>query len=212
MSNEKNKRTSDYALERFKMAFGVEKTSEVAKLLGVAPQSVTNMRARGTLPRVLRLYAEKNGVVVNFDEIKSEEDEVVFIPLFDVCASAGGGSLVESETVVDVVALKEEWVRRELHVSPSNLCAVSTIGVSMEPTFRAGDLLILDRSVERIRDEGIYALVHDGMLLIKRVRWSPDGGLVLISDNKEYEPQTIPRDRREELRVVGRLVLSIKKH
>ena len=67
-------------------------------------------------------------------------------------------------------------------------------------------MVLLDKSVERIKDEAIYAMSVDGMLLIKRVRWSPDGGLTLLSDNHEYETVTIAPDMKAALRVVGRLM------
>jgi phage repressor protein C with HTH and peptisase S24 domain len=101
---------------------------------------------------------------------------------------------------------QEEWIKRDLGVSPSDLALITTIGDSMEPTLRAGDMILLDKSVETVKDEAVYAFLVDGMLLIKRVRWEADGGLSLLSDNSLYSPVVISRERKAELRVVGRLI------
>jgi phage repressor protein C with HTH and peptisase S24 domain len=47
----------------------------------------------------------------------------------------------------------------------------------MEPTLRTGDMILLDKSVEKVIDEAVYAFLVDEILLIKRVRWEADGGL-----------------------------------
>jgi phage repressor protein C with HTH and peptisase S24 domain len=133
-------------------------------------------------------------------------DGFVLVPLFNVEASAGGGALVPEEEVIDRLAFKEEWIKRDLGVNPSDLALITTIGDSMEPTLRAGDMILLDKSVETVKDEAVYAFLVDGMLLIKRVRWEADGGLSLLSDNSVYSPVVISRERKAELRVVGRLI------
>jgi phage repressor protein C with HTH and peptisase S24 domain len=133
-------------------------------------------------------------------------DGFILVPLFNVAASAGGGVLVPEEEVIDRLAFKEEWIKQDHGVNPSDLALITTIGDSMEPTLRAGDMILLDKSVETVKDEAVYAFLVDGMLLIKRVRWEADGGLSLLSDNSLYSPVVISKERKPEPRVVGRLI------
>lgn len=133
-------------------------------------------------------------------------DEFVLVPRYDVQASMGSGAIVHSEQVVDHLAFKNNWVRNELGVRPENLLLINAIGDSMEPTLRAGDLLLIDHSVNSVKSDAIYVIGIDGELLAKRVQRLIDGTLIIKSDNPAYQPQTIPPSEIDRLRVIGRVV------
>lgn len=132
----------------------------------------------------------------------------ILVPRYDVAASMGNGSVIHSEQVVDHLAFRAEWVRTELGTSPKNLILISAIGDSMEPSLRAGDLLLIDRSVESVRQDAIYAIAHDGELRIKRIQRLFDGTLIIKSDNPKYQPENITPEQAERMRIVGRVVWS----
>ncbi|WP_126456695.1 XRE family transcriptional regulator [Sulfuriflexus mobilis] len=143
-------------------------------------------------------------------------DEYAYIPLYDVRAAAGHGSIVESEQVIDSLAFKQEWLHNELHINPSDLYLIYVQGESMEPTLRAGDVILVDRSDNKASREGIYVLVMDGTLLVKRIQSLPGGRMRISSDNPAYEPFEMEKvwfnadyqDDREGAGVIGRVVWS----
>lgn len=98
-----------------------------------------------------------------------------------------------------------------MNAKPGNVEVITTIGDSMEPTLRAGDMAVVDVSIDRIIDESVYFLSVDNMMLIKRVRWMPDGGVMLASDNPTHKDVALTRDHLKNLRVIGRLVCSVRK-
>lgn len=132
----------------------------------------------------------------------------VLVPRYDVAASMGNGAVIHSEQVVDHLAFRDEWVRTELGTNPKNLVLITAIGDSMEPTLRAGDLLLIDRSSAEVRHDAIYAFATNGELRVKRMQLKIDGSLVVKSDNNQYEAELLTADQASTLRIVGRVVWS----
>lgn len=134
-------------------------------------------------------------------------DEYVYLPLFNVRAAAGGGALVDTEQVLDVLAFKATWIRAELRANPASLYLIYVEGESMEPTLRPGDLILVDRSAA-IRD-GIFVLRLDDGLLVKRLQRLPGNQVKVTSDNPAYEPFSIDLSKAPEgLSIIGRVVWS----
>ena len=137
----------------------------------------------------------------------SNMEGFVLVPRYNVEASAGGGSVIHSEQIVDHLAFKEDWVHKELGTNPKNLLLVHSIGDSMEPTIRSGDLLLVDRSKSQVKGEGIYLINLDDGLMVKRVEWLLDGSVVIRGDNTlvSREQILLPKDL-EKLHILGRVV------
>lgn len=137
--------------------------------------------------------------------------ESTYIPIFNSTASMGSGrDLPEIEYQIGAMQLSNDWLRQHLSISnPSNLAVISADGDSMAPTFSSGDLLLIDRMVDRIKTDAVYALAIEDQLYVKRLRRNIDDGSVdIISDNPSYGTQRITRDRAEQLRVAGRVVFA----
>jgi phage repressor protein C with HTH and peptisase S24 domain len=135
-------------------------------------------------------------------------EEHVYIPLFDVTASAGGGAVIEAELIEDTLAFKRSWLLTELRVRPEDLALVHVEGESMEPTLRPGDLILVNRHDTAARD-GIFLLRLDSTLLVKRLQRLPGGKLKVASDNPAYEPFVVSmEDDSQDLAIVGRIVWS----
>lgn len=115
----------------------------------------------------------------------------VYLPLYEVRASAGGGALVEGERVVDALAFKEAWIRQELRASPADLRLIYVEGDSMEPDLRPGDIILIDHTDTMARREGIYVIRMDSALLVKQLQRLPGGVLKVLSRNPAYEAFTV---------------------
>ena len=138
----------------------------------------------------------------------------VYLPLYDVHASAGNGHAMDAEAVTDVLAFKEDWIRRELRASPSDLNLIYVQGDSMEPDLRAGDIVLLDHTDTRASREGFYVIRMDGALLVKQLQRLPGGIVKVISRNAAYEPFTVTVAMVEEpngFAVIGRVVWACRR-
>ena len=130
----------------------------------------------------------------------------VFVPRFEVAASMGNGSVIHSEQIVDYLAFREDWVRKELGANPNNLILISSVGDSMEPTLKTNDLLLIDRGLADVRHDAIYAFALNGELRVKRMQFKMNGTMVVRSDNPQYEPEVISATDTDTLRIIGRVV------
>lgn len=168
------------------------------------PQVMALIKAhqRGELPsaHVAREPAAANSV--------KAPDGFVLVPRYDVRGSMGNGHVIHSEQIVDHLAFRADWVRTELGTNPANLVLISAIGDSMEPTLRAGDLLLIDRSVEAVKQDAIYAFATNGELRVKRMQLKMDGSVVVKSDNAQYDPEILTPVQAAAVHLVGRVVWS----
>lgn len=221
----------DAAWERVQEVTGWRSYTRVAAFLEIKDQSVHGAKNRGVMPLdwVFKI-AQGHGVLVewlatgtgpkrlgeecdrvgespvlyaNADEL---DREYVLVPRYNVQASAGGGSLVESEQVVDFLAFKSWWVRTTMHMNPADLVLISAMGDSMYPTIREGDLLLVDKSQRDVKDDAIYVMRLNDALVAKRLQKLYDGSIQIKSDNKQYDAQLVPHDRVGMLTIIGRVV------
>jgi phage repressor protein C with HTH and peptisase S24 domain len=132
----------------------------------------------------------------------------VAVPRLEVRASMGAGELRHGiDAVVGKMELNVEWVRRHLPdvTATSNLRVITGIGDSMEPTFRDGDILLVDVGVHEVRIDAAYVFAIGDELFIKTLQRVPGSGLRVISDNKKYEPYVLNAETKEPVEIVGRV-------
>lgn len=193
-------------VDELKKMFNVSEDQELAPIFDRKKGAVSVWRKKGVPASIERkarqMMAEQPGPSPTTQDMNG----FILIPRYNVEASAGGGSVVAEERIIDRMAFREDWVRVTLGLSPKDLVLISATGDSMEPTLHPGDLLLLDRSIERIKDNAIYAIQVNGTLLIKRVQRRTDGSVIIKSDNAAYETEVLTDSKAEDLRIVGRLV------
>ncbi len=76
----------------------------------------------------------------------------------------------------------------------------------MGPGIHNNDLLLVDVTDQKFSNFGIYVIEVRGERLVKRVQRKVDGSLILISDNRAYEPESISPELAKEVHVVGRVI------
>ena len=79
----------------------------------------------------------------------------------------------------------------------------------MEPTIRAGDLLLVDTVIDHVRGEGIYVFRWNGSVVVKRIRITRNDGVELVSDNGGHI-EKVPQTELPELHAAGRVVRVIR--
>ncbi len=131
-------------------------------------------------------------------------DDFALVPVYDVQASAGHGSHVESELRTGHLAFRRDWLR-DKGLKIKDLAIITAKGDSMEPTISDGDIMLVDTSIDKIIDDTIYIVQTDHHLIVKRIQQALDGSLIIISDNQRYERQKISSEQAKNVKIAGRV-------
>ena len=221
----------DALVERLLELIGDSSANSFAKEAGVSEGTIRNI-IRGSMPRMDNLIAIANGggvtvewlatgrgskhysstdgcysIPISISEAGAEykvSSEFELVNLYDAQVSMGDGSWNDSERIISRLAFRSDWLSEQgLH---ANQCAtIVAKGDSMEETIKDGSTLLINLEDTRITQDGIYVIMFDGNLLAKRLQRTFDGGVLIKSDNQAYSEMSVPRERVEELRVVGRV-------
>ncbi|MGE0745269.1 MAG: helix-turn-helix transcriptional regulator [Rhodospirillales bacterium] len=140
----------------------------------------------------------------------AEAAAVLAVPVLEASASMGNGRpQPEHDTIVGTLPLSRGWVSQNLRgvSSADNLAVITALGDSMEPTFRDGDMLLVDRGVTEVRIDSVFVLALNDELFIKRLQRDPlTGSLRMLSDNKLNHPIEITAADMSRFQVLGRVV------
>jgi len=188
---------------------------DVADALGINHLTFATMKNRGKVPyeEVLNFCAQKK-ISINWlfygqatRSLEAETEKYANVRYFgDVYASAGGGAFnydVEHEVIsLDPHMVGKLGGDREM----KNIDSINVLGDSMEPTFKDGDIIFMNRTLNDIRKGGVFVVSTPTGLFVKRLSLKSDGTLDLISDNTHYSIETVDAGSVE---VVGKVVGSM---
>lgn len=137
------------------------------------------------------------------------DEDCISIPMLDVQASCGNGSIAENCTMVKLIKVNHQWVNRYCgNACKHSLNIISITGDSMMPTLADGDFVIIDVSATRVYTDSMFAFNLDEDLYVKRFQ-RQGRSLKVISDNPRYESYTLsPQDMEHGFRVLGRVVTT----
>lgn len=131
---------------------------------------------------------------------------VVEIPRFDQGIPERDKPIVDEGVAVEAIAVSEAFARARGLVA-DRVVMIDVRDSSMSPTLEQGDQVIVDRSVERATEDGVYAVHHAGSLRIKRLQIRGDGSVLVLSDNTRYQPEIVnAADIAQHLVVIGRVL------
>jgi phage repressor protein C with HTH and peptisase S24 domain len=222
---------SDKLLEEIgrRLAFAVRKSggnNVISEKTGITTRSLSRYLAgQHEMPMLTAVaLAEATGVSLKWllsgedDDTNGANAEIVSlrrpdsaaavgIPLLNVVGSAGHG--VENGHVEELARLSFDASQlKRLGVRPEAAHFIIARGDSMEPTIQDGATVLIDASRTRVRDDGIYAIVVDGDVRLKRVQKKATGAIELISDNPRYMSETLSGDEVDRLMVAGKVFWS----
>jgi phage repressor protein C with HTH and peptisase S24 domain len=158
-------------------------------------------QGEGEAPDRLSLAARANSPA----GVERNLAQFLVLPKRPEAAAAGSGHPVAS-VLSEFIGFRIDWVRASLGRQAADLVLEIAAGESMEPGIRNGDLLLVDTTDRTFRNFGVYVIEAGGERLVKRVQRKFDGSLILISDNKVYQPESISAELAKEVHVVGRVV------
>lgn len=207
--------------ERLEKLRGDRSLVEFGGLLGVHPQTIRNYELDKRSPdasflaALLAAFEQKlnlNWLLGNaehpfdnnVDLSEATGPDLVFIPRYEISASAGVGLAVSEENVVDYLAFKAAWVRDHIGIAPSKLALIGVTGDSMEPTLIRGDLVLIDTTATTVSEDAIYVLCDGDILVVKRLQRFLGGRIMVRSDNPSYESYELTPDM-DGVRIIGRV-------
>jgi phage repressor protein C with HTH and peptisase S24 domain len=118
-------------------------------------------------------------------------------------------SASEGEFSIKKMTISKSFLRANAKfTSLENLALTPALGDSMEGTYSDGDLLLIDRGINQIRDSGIYGFKLTDEIFTRRIERRPDGDLSIIPDNKKYDPYTVARSDLAKLKIHYRVVFA----
>jgi len=143
---------------------------------------------------------------LGLDKLDTNTVKIPYRP--DVYLSAGYGLEIYSESAeLATLDLRFFMTDRGNKINPANCEIVRISGNSMEPEYRHGDRVIIDRADTELIDGHIFAFRYEGQCYVKEINLLGNK-IKCISLNKEYDPFYIKEC--EELTVLGRILPRIR--
>lgn len=131
--------------------------------------------------------------------------ETSLINIYGAEISAGAGSLVNHENIIDRYSLPNRFFLN-YGLNKNNSIGVSIKGDSMEPKFFSGDIAIIDTSINFFENDGIYAFCYGDYCFIKHLQFIGTK-LYAVSTNKAYEKWEIEKDTN--FKIIGMVKVAI---
>lgn len=132
-------------------------------------------------------------------------EDFVFIPHYDVYASAGHGYGVEHETPLFPLAFRRYWLQTYVSNRFEQLSVIVVRGDSMDGVLNDGDTILVNHTDTSPKDD-IYVIRIDSDIFVKRIQRLPNK-LLVISENDNYETFTIDLTQEQQnFAILGRVV------
>jgi phage repressor protein C with HTH and peptisase S24 domain len=214
--------------QRCKSARGAMEIQAVADYLGVHRNTIWNIERGDSLPDAFelellaRLYKTTPTQLLTGDvgEVGAAQaiakdtravqiGDFIYVPHFDVQASAGQGNVFNQvESVIAMRPFDQSYIRGELGITHHEMALITVIGSSMEPLLHSRDTVMVDlRSGTEVFNDGIHVVRLDQALLVKQVQRLPGKSFRIRSLNPDYEPFEIKASEETErdFAIIGRV-------
>ncbi len=219
-------------LDRLLQGTGLHKDAQLAELLGVTPQAVSQARRKSKVPEhwIMRLAVKYNlsldwlffGHAPSSPELAESarpvtrlplphmpdlpDVDLVLVPLVSARLAAGTGSLETDAAIIGHFAFREDWICRK--GNPDRMVLMRVTGDSMEPEIRHGDMVLVDQGKRDLYGHAMYAVAVNEEIYIKQIETLPGRRMVLRSLNERYAPIEVDLrgDLADSVHVIGRVI------
>jgi phage repressor protein C with HTH and peptisase S24 domain len=188
--------------------------AELANVLGIHRSAISQARRKNTIPPswLLALFRQfdlnpdwlENGREPVYLSPKHDCDPVFFpVPKVKARLCAGSGSFEISPEIDGYYSFQKSWLKGK--GVAAQMVLMDIFGNSMAPEIKDGDTVLIDQSMKDILAGAIYAVGIEDTIMVKRIERRP-AKLVLISDNKEYEPIYLKDEEINSIRIIGKVL------
>jgi transcriptional regulator with XRE-family HTH domain len=209
--------------ERIRALRGKMTRAELAGHLGVHVNTVGKFERGDSMPDaflVHRMCALKGAsiewLITGHDQVGGEparsvtaveHGSYIYVPLFDVQASAGNGAFVNVERVIAMRPFDTSYIRNDLHILHNEIALVGIVGSSSEPVLRSGDTVMVDLRDREVQAEGLHLMRIDDALLVKLVQRLPGRAFRISSSNEKYQSFDIrlEEEGQRDIDILGRV-------
>ena len=202
----------DAVLHRIFEATGINSQTELASALGINRSAITQARKKNAVPAkwILQLFRTfglnpdwgETGTGPTFS--KSSGDAVFKnVPKVRARLSAGSGSFEVGSEIEGYYAFRKDWLTTKGNMG--KMVLMDIFGNSMEPELKDGDTILIDESQKDVLAGAVYAVGVDDTIMVKRLEKHPNK-LVLISDNRDYDPIFLREGDINNIRIIGKVI------
>lgn len=131
-------------------------------------------------------------------------EEFVLLSSYKGLERVGGIRIDGDAGMVQRRAFPRKWLKRR-GFNENDLAIFWGTGDSMEPTISNNDTLVVHLGRTRPVDGHIYVVRNFDQFLVKRLQVLP-GALLLLCDNKRYQPIELTNDELHTFELVGQVV------
>lgn len=132
-------------------------------------------------------------------------EEIAFIELHNVQASAGPGRFASDAEIVSSLGFPLPWLSRH-GVNPDRASLIFVDGDSMAPTIPSGSIALVNHNRVQVISKRVYAFREGDELFVKRLELIEDSGLFVTSDNPDRASRVIRNQDLEAVSVIGEVI------
>lgn len=148
----------------------------------------------------------RDGEIINFPNFPSAPTDGNYFQLriLDTAKYVCEASDINRNSI-RFIDLDKEWAASELGIKLDDIALVTVFGDNMFPTLHQNDLLLVDTSITKFLNDGVYLLYEPANRNIKVRRLQLVGAeMLIISDNDKYQTHVI-EDYDSKLNIVGKV-------
>lgn len=136
--------------------------------------------------------------ILNLQDLKGDIED--FIPI-DIFEPRSNQSL--DQCLIGRMAVNYKSFYGWFNGNPYNIKIIRFNSDSMEPTIASGSLIMYDSSQLAYSGDGLYLIIYDNQIMLKRLQKTSSDGFVVKSENPRYQDI---RCENDEIEILGRAI------
>lgn len=193
---------------------------DIAKELNISKEHLCRNKKENKVPlESIISFCAKENLVINYilfdqslDSLCKNTDNIIQIKYFrNINCSAGGGAINYDDNF-EYISIDRAYIDslyKSNLAKEDSLFSIKILGDSMESSLFNQDIVLVDKDNTDILKDGIFVISTNIGLFVKRVNILNDNCIELISDNKNYQNETIFLDDMNSFKILGKVLGTI---